>query len=83
MNKAIISVSVVLRQFCSSVIWPAAAQRGEKAQRFFFERTDSNGDGFVSENEFPTSQLERFKKWMRTETEKFGLRRTSKRLKNA
>ena len=62
MNKAIISVSVVLGLVCSSVIWPAAAQRGEKAQRFLFDRTDTNSDGFISEDEFTASQLERFKK---------------------
>ena len=70
MNKAIISVSVVLGLVCSSVIWPAAAQRGEKAQCFLFERTDKNGDGFISEDEFTASQLERSKIWMRTETVK-------------
>ena len=62
MNKAIISVSVVLGLVCSSVIFPAMAQRGEKAQRFLFNRTDTDGDGFISEDEFTASQLERFKK---------------------
>ena len=59
MNKAIISVSVVLGLFCSSVIWPAEAQRSEKAQRFLFDRTDINGDSVISEDEFTASQLER------------------------
>ena len=62
MNKAIISVSVVLGLFCSSVIWPAEAQRSEKAQSFLFDRTDINGDGVISEDVFTASQLERFKK---------------------
>ena len=62
MYKAIIGVSVVLGLICSSVIVTAAAQRGEKAQRFLFDRTDSDGDGFISEEEFTTSQVERFKK---------------------
>ena len=52
MNKAIMSVSVVLGLVCSSVIWPAVAQRGEKAQRFLFDRTVTNGDGFISGDEF-------------------------------
>ena len=62
MNKAITSVWVVLGLVCSSVILPAVAERGEKAQRFLFNRTDTDGDGFISEEEFTTSQLERFKK---------------------
>lgn len=52
MNKATISVLVVLGLVCSSVIWPAVAQRGEKAQRFLFDRTVTNGDGFISGDEF-------------------------------
>ena len=62
MNKAIRSVWVVLGLVCSSVILPAVAERGEKAQRFLFNRTDTDDDGFISEEEFTTSQLERFKK---------------------
>ena len=62
MNTAIISVSVVLGLVCSSVILPAVAQRGEKAQRFLFNRTDTDGDGFISEEEFTVSQLDRFRK---------------------
>ena len=62
MNKTIISVSVVLGLVCGSVILPAAAQRGEKAQRFLFDRTDTDGDGFIAEEEFTASQLDRFKK---------------------
>ena len=61
MNKVIISVSVVLGLVCSSVIVTAAAQRGEKAQRFLFDRTDADGDGFNSEEEFTATQLDRFK----------------------
>ena len=62
MNKAIISVSVALGLVFGSVIVEAAAQRGEKVQRFLFDRTDTDGDGFISKEEFTTSQLERFKK---------------------
>ena len=62
MNKAIISVLVVLGLVSSSVVVMAAAQRSEKAQRFFFDRTDTDGDGFISKEEFTTSQLDRFKK---------------------
>ena len=79
MNKAIISISEVPGLVCSTVICLAAAQRAEKAQRFLFDRTDKNGDGFISEDEFTASKLERFKKWIRTETVKFRLRRTIKR----
>ena len=79
MNKAIISISEVLGLVCSTVIWPAAAQRAEKAQRFIFDRTDKNGDGFISEDEFTALKLERFKKWARTETVEFRLRRKIKR----
>ena len=81
MNKAITSVWVVLGLVCSSVILPAVAERGEKAQRFLFNRTDTDGDGFISEEEFTTSQLERFKRWIRTKTVKCRLRRTNKLLK--
>ena len=33
----------------------------EKAQRFLFDRTDADGDGFNSEEEFTATQLDRFK----------------------
>ena len=57
MNKAIISVSVVLGLVCSTVIVTAAAQRGEKAQRFLFDRTDTDGDGFISGEGFTCTLL--------------------------
>ena len=69
MNKAITSVWVVLGFVCSSVILPAVAERGEKAQHFLFNRTDTDDDGFISEEEFTTSQVERFKKM---DTDKYG-----------
>ena len=62
MNKAITSVWMVLGFVCSSVIVPAVAERWEKAQRSLFNRTDTDDGGFISEEEFTTSQLERFKK---------------------
>ena len=62
MNKAIISISEVLELVFSTVVWPAAAHHSQKAQRFIFDRTDTNGDGFFSKDEFLKSQLERFKK---------------------
>ena len=61
-NKAITNISAVLGLVCNTVIWLVAAQRGEKAQRFLFDRTDTNGDGFISEDEFTASLLERLKK---------------------
>ena len=61
MNKAITSVWVFLGFVCGSVIFPAVAERGEKAQRFLFNRTNSDDGGFNSEEEFKTSQLDRFK----------------------
>ena len=67
MNKAIISISVVLGLVCSTVIWPIAVQRAEKARRFLFARAHTKGYDFISDDEFTVSQLERFKKWMRTE----------------
>ena len=60
MYKTIISVSVVLGLVCSNVIVTAAAQHGEKAQRFLFDRTDTHGDGFISGEGFTTSQLDFF-----------------------
>jgi|GEM_PF-5085336 len=81
MNKAIISISVVLGLVCSTVIWPVAVQRAEKARRFLFARTHTKGDDFISDDEFTVSQLERVKKWMRTEAVECCLRRTIKRLK--
>ena len=33
----------------------------ENAQRFLFDSTNIDGDGFDSEEEFTTSQLDRFK----------------------
>ena len=61
MYKTIISVSVVLGLVCSSVNAAASVQRGDKAQRFLFNRTDADGNGFNSEEEFTTLQLDRFK----------------------
>ena len=61
MNKAITSVWVVLGFVCSSVIFPSVAERGQKARRFLFNHTDSDDDGFNSEEEFTTSQLDCFK----------------------
>ena len=61
MNKAIISVWVVLGFVCSSVIFPAVAERGENVQRFLFNRTDSDDDNFNPEEEFTTAQLDRVK----------------------
>ena len=61
MYKIIISVSVVLGLVCSSVIAAASVQRGEKAQRFVIDRTDTDGDGFNSGEECTLSQLDRFK----------------------
>ena len=61
MNKAIISISVVLGLVRSILIWPVEAQRAEKAQRFLFARTDTKGYGVISDDEFTASQLERFK----------------------
>ena len=69
MYKTIISVSVVLGLVCSTVIVTAAAQRGEKAQRFLFDRTDTDGDGFISGEGSTTSQFDRFKKM---DTDKAG-----------
>ena len=62
MNKTIIKVSALIGLMCAGVVFPVAAQRDEKVQRFLFERTDTNGDGFISETEFTASQVERFRK---------------------
>ena len=62
MNKTIIKVSPLIGLMCAGVVFPVAAQRDEKVQRFLFERTDTNGDGFISETEFTASQVERFRK---------------------
>ena len=43
-----------------SLLWHRSSAV-EKAQRFLFDRTDADGDGFNSEEEFTATQLDRFK----------------------
>ncbi|MBL6787250.1 MAG: EF-hand domain-containing protein [PS1 clade bacterium] len=66
MKKILISglvvSSLVGAGLMTTLIAPVAAQNGGKIQRILFDRTDTNGNGFISKEEFSAAQLKRFNK---------------------